>query len=33
MDWDVFAEGHLDVAHKVLTALRPVIEAVAVGMA
>ena len=33
MDWDVFAEGHLDVAHEVLTTLRTPIEAVAVGMA
>ena len=33
MDWDVFAEGHLDVAHEVLTSMRPLIEAVAVGMA
>ena len=27
MDWDVFAEGHLDVAHEVLTSMRPLIEA------
>ena len=33
MDWDSFAEGHLDVAHEVLTTLRPKIEAVAAGMA
>ena len=33
MDWDVFAEGHLDAAHEVLTTLRPAIEAVAAGMA
>jgi D-sedoheptulose 7-phosphate isomerase len=33
MDWDAFAEGHLDAAHEVLTALRPGIEAVAAGMA
>ena len=33
MDWDTFAEGHLDVAHEVLTAMRPAIEAVAAGMA
>ena len=33
MDWDVFAEGHLDAAHEVLTTLRPGIEAVASGMA
>jgi|LSQX01.3.fsa_nt_gb D-sedoheptulose 7-phosphate isomerase len=33
MDWDQFAEGHLDVAHEVLTRLRPEIEAVAAGMA
>ena len=33
MDWDVFAEGHLDAAHEVLTTLRPGIEAVAAGMA
>ncbi|MDD2240493.1 MAG: D-sedoheptulose 7-phosphate isomerase [Kiritimatiellae bacterium] len=32
MDWDGFAEGHLDVAHEVLTRLRPAIEAVAAGM-
>jgi D-sedoheptulose 7-phosphate isomerase len=32
MDWDAFAEGHLDVAHEVLTTLRPAIEAVAAGM-
>ena len=33
MDWDAFAEGHLDAAHEVLTTLRPGIEAVASGMA
>ena len=33
MDWDAFAEGHLDAAHEVLTTLRPAIEAVAAGMA
>ena len=33
MDWDAFAEGHLDAAHEVLTTLRPAIEAVATGMA
>ena len=33
MDWDAFAEGHLDVAHEVLTTLRPAIEAAAAGMA
>ena len=33
MDWDAFAEGHLDAAHEVLTALKPAIEAVAAGMA
>ena len=33
MDWDAFAEGHMDVAHEVLTALRPGIESVAAGMA
>ena len=33
MDWDGFAEGHLDAAHEVLTRLRPSIEAVAAGMA
>lgn len=33
MDWDAFAEGHLDAAHEVLTTLRPTIEAVAAGMA
>ena len=33
MDWDVFAEGHLDAAHEVLTTLRPGIEAVAAGLA
>ena len=33
MDWDAFAEGHLDVAHEVLTTLRAPIEAVAAGMA
>ena len=33
MDWDAFAEEHLDAAHEVLTALRPAIEAVAAGMA
>ena len=33
MDWDVFAEGHLDAAHEVLTTMRPAIEAVAAGMA
>lgn len=33
MDWDAFAEGHLDAAHEVLTSLRPVIEAVAAAMA
>ena len=33
MDWDAFAEGHLDAAHEVLTGLRPAIEAVAAGMA
>lgn len=32
MDWDGFAEGHLDVAHEVLTRLRPAIEAVAAGI-
>ncbi len=32
MDWDVFAEGHLDVAHEVLTTLRTPIETVAAGM-
>jgi D-sedoheptulose 7-phosphate isomerase len=32
MDWDVLAEGHLDVAHEVLTVLRPAIEAAAAGM-
>ena len=32
MDWDRFAEGHLDVAHEVLTTLRPTIEAVAAKM-
>lgn len=32
MDWDGFAEGHLDVAHEVLTRLRPAIGAVAMGM-
>lgn len=33
MDWDAFAEGHLDAAHEVLTTLRPAIEAVAAGLA
>ena len=33
MDWDGFAEGHLDAAHEVLTRLRPAIEAVAAGLA
>lgn len=33
MDWDAFAEGHLDVAHEVLTTMRPAIEAVAAGLA
>ena len=33
MDWDAFAEGHLDAAHEVLTTLRAPIEAVAAGMA
>ena len=33
MDWDIFAEGHLDAAHEVLTTMRPAIEAVAAGMA
>ncbi len=33
MDWDAFAEGHLDAAHEVLTTLRPRVEAVAAGMA
>lgn len=33
MDWDAFAEGHLDAAHEVLTTLRPAIETVATGMA
>ena len=33
MDWDAFAEGHLDAAHEVLTTLRPAIEKVATGMA
>ena len=33
MDWDVFAEGHLDAAHEVLTSLRPAIEKVATGLA
>ena len=32
MDWDAFAEGHLDAAHEVLTTLRPAIEAVAAGI-
>ncbi len=32
MDWDAFAEGHLDAAHEVLTTLRPAIEAVAAGL-
>ena len=32
MDWDRFAEGHLDVAHEVLTTLCPTIEAVAAKM-
>lgn len=32
MDWDAFAEGHMDAAHEVLTTLRPGIEAVAAGM-
>ncbi len=32
MDWDAFAEGHLDAAHEVLTTLRPGIEAVAAGI-
>ena len=32
MDWNEFAEGHLDVAHEVLTTLRPDIEAVAASM-
>ena len=33
MDWDAFAEGHLDAAHEVLTTLRPGIESVAARMA
>ena len=33
MDWDAFAEGHMDVAHEVVTTLKPKIEAVAAGMA
>lgn len=33
MDWDAFAEGHLDAAQEVLTTLRPAIEAVAAGLA
>ena len=33
MDWDQFAEGHLDVAHEVFTRLRPAVEAVAERMA
>lgn len=33
MDWDAFAEGHLEAVHEVLTALRPAVEAVAAGMA
>ena len=33
MDWDAFAEGHLDAAHEVLTTLRPAIEKVATGLA
>lgn len=33
MDWDAFAEGHLDAAHEVLTTLRPAIEAVAAALA
>lgn len=33
MDWDVFAEGHLDAAHEVLTVLRPAVESVADEMA
>jgi D-sedoheptulose 7-phosphate isomerase len=32
MDWEGFAQGHLDVAHEVLTALRPAIEAAAAEM-
>ena len=33
MDWDRFAEGHLDVANEVFTRLRPAVEAVAERMA
>lgn len=33
MDWDRFAEGHLDVANEVFTRLRPAAEAVAERMA
>ncbi len=33
MDWDAFAEGHLETVQEVLTVLRPAIEAVAAGMA
>lgn len=33
MDWDDFASGHLDVAHEILTQLRPRIEAMAAGLA
>ena len=32
MDWDRFAEAHLEVAHEVLTSLRPTIEAAAAKM-
>lgn len=33
MDWDRFAENHLDVANEVFTRLRPAVEAVAERMA
>lgn len=33
MDWDRFAESHLDVANEVFTRLRPAVEAVAERMA
>lgn len=33
MDWDELAGGHMDVAHEVVTRLRPRAEAIAAGMA
>ena len=33
MEWDRFAEGHLDVANEVFTRLRPAVESVAVRIA